>query len=124
MNVASLELSKTLFELSGWEDTGYCFGETKRGWKLELTIVFDNYGGGKQYGCVAAYPLNYLLDKLKEFSPTLFYMNEWCIYPAQEKCSENWHIFSSILEAGQVCKCGKKITTAKLGELKDYEQPK
>lgn len=70
MNVASLELCKELYELSGWEsdainpDLEHCWVESKKGWKCELTYVFDNYGQGKQWGVVPAYDLGYLLRKL------------------------------------------------------------
>lgn len=61
MNVASLELCKELYELSGWKDTllehkSYDNGET-------LTLPYDD-DSGKKYFC-PAYDLGYLLRKLQ-----------------------------------------------------------
>lgn len=67
MNVASLELCKELYELSGWDYTGLCYAENKQGWFLESGNVFDNYGAEKQWGCVAAYDLGYLMRKLPKY---------------------------------------------------------
>lgn len=86
MNVASLELSKQLYELSGWEDTDLYYGENfYRVGDIELTMYrnqneFDAREGqgklrgiwshadvevGKYVGVVPAYDLGYLLRKLQ-----------------------------------------------------------
>lgn len=64
MYVASLEPCAKLYELSGWCDSGYCWAEAAKGWKLEHCNPFDNYGMTKQWGCVTAYDLGYLLRRL------------------------------------------------------------
>lgn len=71
MNVASLELCKELFELSGWEDTNYCYRNHARTgtgtkklydrWQLRKTLPNKNV---VTRTFVPAYDLGFLLRKL------------------------------------------------------------
>lgn len=66
MNVTSLELSKELYELSGWEDTQYS-------WALHGEDSFVMFKKPNAFhGYIAAYDLGYLLRKLpsKVYLPT------------------------------------------------------
>jgi hypothetical protein len=58
MNVASLELCKELYELSGWNtDLAFWSNETPDGWE----VVFELHAGDEFF---PAYDLGYLLRKL------------------------------------------------------------
>lgn len=62
MNVASLGLSKELFELSGWDDTYWVYQNTA------IDNLFPREqarGMGFGYANLSAYDLGYLLDKIK-----------------------------------------------------------
>lgn len=79
MNVASLELCKELYELSGWDDTHWV-------WDKQLNVISE-YPTGARFES-PAYDLGYLLRKLErvEGGVSLTYCNHqdgstnYCIY--------------------------------------------
>lgn len=68
MNVASLELCKELYELSGWFDTSYKHYEINGEYQLKPSIGIHDEWGGEGRNVLSmlapAYDLGYLLRKL------------------------------------------------------------
>jgi len=68
MNVASLELSKELYELSGWKSDFLMYIKSASGWVVMNQHQYHNYraASGKpgHFVSVDAYDLGYLLRKL------------------------------------------------------------
>jgi hypothetical protein len=60
MNVASLDLCRELYELSGWDDTTFLFIEGD----IEGVGPASEYGYHPEMGDIPAYDLGYLLRKL------------------------------------------------------------
>ncbi len=67
MNVASLELCKELFELSGWTQTTYEH-ELLNGEHYTTTLLREDMAHGERNTYTPAYDLGYLLRKLPQNS--------------------------------------------------------
>ncbi len=63
MNVASLELCKELFEISGWDGTHFTYWNNKASADIDKTTLTWGLSNYKD-GCWPAYDLGYLLRKL------------------------------------------------------------
>lgn len=75
-NVASLELSKTLYELSGWDDSGYIHN-TGNGRTYEASVYFGMFGEVIHKDDYCVYDLGYLLRKLPIFTHVFQHENGW-----------------------------------------------
>ena len=63
MNVASLELCKELYELSGWDNTYFNYAEHELDGNIVLPYHRDSENSSKWFEC-PAYTLGYLLRKM------------------------------------------------------------
>lgn len=87
MNVASLELCKELYELSGWESE---LTWAANGSGLEFIVRSDNGELGHDIFRVAyAYPLGYLLRKLPAFKAEQHGPAELSMYELSIKWNQN-----------------------------------
>lgn len=75
MNVASLELSKELYELSGWEDVSNTHVFYGTHWDISKASMTESIGLQNMH--LPAYDLGYLLRKLDGFDIQLNYSNQW-----------------------------------------------
>ena len=75
MNVASLELCKELYELSGWNDTDLAHAEEAE----RVFLAAYNYGefGYEAIRLAPAYDLGYLLRKLPEQVTLSCFRSSW-----------------------------------------------
>jgi len=77
MNVASLELSKELYELSGWDDTNLWHADDP---EADTSIGFAAMAEPNEhevYASIPAYDLGYLLRKLEGLDVGIYYTNTW-----------------------------------------------
>lgn len=84
MNVASLELCKELYELSGWEDSSL----------YDHHFVSESSSGLTQPDICPAYPLGYLLRKLQATS-NVEWSNGWLGYRIEmfwDEIDKNWSV--------------------------------
>lgn len=104
MKVASLDLCKELYELSGWNDTS--FNYINSALEYGVDTAFKDYSIDKHYvGFSPAYDLGYLLRKLVEVGAGVRYVLPEP-YDSIDKVMKEWH--------------GKFIASTPDSKFKDY----
>jgi hypothetical protein len=115
-NVASLELSKKLYELSGWGDTHRCYrlmtsGDTKE-WRC--IDILPNVAGD-----IPAFDLGYLLRKLLAVSSPEFILQSdgRTLIIADYQAGEDWPQLSFIVDTPEDAAAKLAIELFKQGVL-------
>lgn len=127
-DVASLELCKELYELSGWNDTFWTYARYPKTKGGENTSIVKNkkFDKGSKTIYVPAYTLGYLLDKLVEVKTGLtiyhvhstmsweaFYAGKFFEYGVE---TQHWETQGGMNPADAACKLA--IELFKQGVLK------